>query len=463
MKYKPLIILLVIAAAIALGNFTSNPGFWFDEGIIAGVSKSLVEDGIYGTKIAPDNFETQNFWITTNYPVTLPLAVVLKIFGIGVWQARLVPFVYLILFIAVVYLLIKRLYGDSSAFWSTLLLITFAPLYGNGKAVLGEVPGLFWYIFSLFLFANFADTKKIYILFFSVLSAGLAITTKPFYALLIPGLAFLFIKSVKNKYIHGKEVALTIFALCVPFVLWLVLTIGWTGISNLTETISYFTNSYAADSFIPTVRTNIWRFFSESTPLHFLFLSSIIILAAWRSRRAGTLTADIAKAILLFGLLAWLWYLKTPGWYRYFFSIHLLAIVFFVPALRFLFGRLSKVILLLLFLVQASHLLLNYNTFSSRHAINAANFLNINVPAEASILVVSHPEVTYLLKHKNVSQFIYINKRLSIGTDYIVNKNLDYIITADSETDFLNKNAEILESSYYNENIFGHYIFFKKK
>lgn len=452
-----------MAAVIALGNFTSNPGFWFDEGIIAGVSKSLAEDGVYGTKIAPGSFETQNFWITTNYPVTLPLAVVLKIFGIGVWQARLVPFVYLLLFVTIAYLLIKRLYGDTSAFWSTLLLITFAPLYGNGKAVLGEVPGLFWYILSLFLFTKFVDTKKDFILFFSVFSAGLAITTKPFYALLIPGLAFLFIKSVKNKSIQAKQVALSVVALIIPLFFWLLLTIGWEGIVNFSETISYFANSYAADSFSPSIRANIWRFFSESTPLHFLFLSSIIILATWRARRVNNITADITKALWIFGALAWLWYLKTPGWYRYFFSIHLLAIIFFVPATRFIFGRLSKVILLALFLFQASHLLLNYNTFSSRHALNAANYLNANVPAEASILVVSHPEVTYLLKHNHVSQFIYINKRLSIGTDSLTDKNPDYIVTADSETDFLNKNHDVLYSTYSNGNIFGHYIFFKKK
>ena len=74
----------------------------------------------------------------------LPVSVSYCIFGIGVTQGRAVMVLFIIALASAVFFLVRLLYGTATAGWSVLLLATFPMLYGNGKSVLGEVPGLFY-------------------------------------------------------------------------------------------------------------------------------------------------------------------------------------------------------------------------------------------------------------------------------------------------------------------------------
>ena len=54
--------------------------------------------------------------------------------------------VFLLMLVAASFWLIYEVFGYKEAVISTLLLVSFAPLYGNGKIVLGEIPGLLFLV-----------------------------------------------------------------------------------------------------------------------------------------------------------------------------------------------------------------------------------------------------------------------------------------------------------------------------
>jgi hypothetical protein len=158
-----------------------------------------------------------------------------------------------------------------------------------------------------------------------------------------------------------------------------------------------------------------------------------------------------------------LWYLKTPGWYRYFFSIHLLAIIFFPAAARSLFGRLAPWALMGLVLVQSVHLYRNYNAFSSRQAVDVAAELATTADLNDSIFVISRPEVAFLLPRRQVSQFIFINQRLSIGERIAPDPLPDYII-AGRHDELFKSDYQAMLSQYYelNQELGNYFIYHKK-
>src|SRR3989344_2486187 len=107
-RYFPAL-LAVFILSVSLYHFETSPGFWFDEGIIAQAARSIALHGTYGIPVAPEVFSTNNFWITTGFPLVFPIAFFLKLFGVSVVAARLAPLLYLVGFVILSYFFIKKL------------------------------------------------------------------------------------------------------------------------------------------------------------------------------------------------------------------------------------------------------------------------------------------------------------------------------------------------------------------
>ena len=93
-------------------------------------------------QLAPEKI-TPISHLTVGYPLIYPLALLFKIFGISILKARVLMVFFIMSLVLISYLAIKKRYGLNQSLLSIALLVTFPPLYGNGKSVLGEVPGLF--------------------------------------------------------------------------------------------------------------------------------------------------------------------------------------------------------------------------------------------------------------------------------------------------------------------------------
>ena len=172
-----IIVLFSLGAFFTFYKLSESPPTWMDEGLITQTSRNLAMQGRYAIQTAPGEFISPGI-ISTSYPVTFPIALSYELFGVGILQGRIVMAFYILFFFALAYLLIRKHYGVKVALLSLSLLVTFGPVYGHGKNVLGEVPGLAWLLFGLLLF----DRWWAGFLF------GLCLVTKPIFILLLPGL-----------------------------------------------------------------------------------------------------------------------------------------------------------------------------------------------------------------------------------------------------------------------------------
>src|SRR3989344_4531501 len=182
--------LLVAVFFFATYDLTESPHTWYDEGAIIQRAITYLRYGTMHYQVAPDQFSSAAF-DSTGYPVIYPIALAFKYFGIGLLPARAVMAVFILLLVLTAYTLIKRTAGSYYAAAAALLLGTFPPLYGNGKNVLGEIPGLFFLFLFLFClhFLEKGGFKNKFFLVLGCLTAGLCFSTKPNFIMLLPALA----------------------------------------------------------------------------------------------------------------------------------------------------------------------------------------------------------------------------------------------------------------------------------
>lgn len=459
-----LAVVAMFVLVVSVWSLETNPGFWFDEGIIAGAADNIAKHGVYGTQVAPEEFHTNNFWITTGYPAVFPMALVFKLFGSSVVTARIIPLLYLFSFVIVAYFFLRKLYGETPAMFSTALLATFAPLYGNGKAVLGETPGLFWIVLGSSFYLLFEERREKKFLLAAAFSWGLAAATKPYYLLFsISALFVALYARLHQKTLQTVDAVMSGVIFLLPVALWAFFAFDTSSFANFNSTLSYFLNSYGVATFEPLA--NLFRFVSESTPIHFAVLA-ITVFAAWIfSKKHGIQTPAVVGGLLIFIALSFLWYLKTPGWYRYFYAIHVLVILLFPAAVLFLAERWNKRhfgagILSALILFQTIFLFTHYNQFAGDGVLRLKAYAEESLPKDASIFVASKPEVFFALPQENKAQYVFINENMIIGEEMLQGKAYEYLITGKENERFFVHNQEIIDTRYlFVEKVGGYRIY----
>lgn len=177
---KPII---ACAFIVFLGLFIVKldeiPPLWFDEGWTISVAKNWIDTGHYGRLLLNEPISAR--WIAHPIPVTGPIAISFKLFGFGIWQARLPGVMYSLGLLIVIYLISKIIFDNTSAKF-TIFFLLFAPLpslslFWNGRQVLGEVPMMF-YLSCGYLFFFIGLTKSKWYIFLAAIFWGIALTIK---------------------------------------------------------------------------------------------------------------------------------------------------------------------------------------------------------------------------------------------------------------------------------------------
>src|SRR3989344_655987 len=332
--YAVFFVLLALFAYMVFSGFPDSSAPWFDEGINLGIAKTWAENGIFSLQTGPGEFVAEKpLLISTNYPLLAPVALSFKLFGVGLWQAKVVAYLFLAIFILLAYCLVKKHYGEKNALLSLALLITFLPLYGNGKSVLGEIPGLVYFFGGLLILSQ----NKNWPLFWAGILFGLAAATKSSYLLFVGALAAAEIyRAIKlGRLDYFRWLALG-SGMIIPLLAWIYSLIPLSGFSlnSLNEMLKLYSNPYNADN---TVLNNLKRFFTESTPAHYLLLLLAVVFAKVSQKLRYVFWAE--AALLGFVGLNLIFYFRTVGWYRYFFPSHLALLILLPPALAYLFSR----------------------------------------------------------------------------------------------------------------------------
>lgn len=423
--------LFAVAAFFSVYKLSESPPVWYDEGWYFQSANNLASTGEYGIQFSPGAITHVSMLQTVSYPLIYPMALWLKAFGASVLTGRSLMVVFILLLLAVAYMLSKRLSGSAIAVGTLALLATFPPLYGNGKSILGETPGLLYLLVFLLLF-NFArsvKSKKALWLILSGFFAGLCLVTKPFFFLLVPAIVIGLIIEWRRGTITPRETVIFVAACIVPFLIWLGVQLGpGDSISSL---ISYYANPYSyqavasGHSLFATVWLNVQSLFKNMNTLYTLFMM-LVWLGSLFVRKYSKTTISVEEIIAFcFAILVCLAFLRIGTILRYLFAAQIIALVFLPNTLSIVIRSLSPrvpglvtasivAILSLYGLYQVTFDSYVAEAYTSHRSEFWQGYF-ADITSSTSVFFYDTPEVVSFIGHRNYYQLLLSDRANPLG------------------------------------------------
>jgi len=437
----------------SLANLTNKPGVWYDEGINIELARNFAEFGKLDLITEPLTFTGYGALIgSTGYPVTLPLALFFKIFGFGFAQARIYMLLWMNLALFAAFLFVKKRWGTGAAAAAVLLFVTFPPFYGNGRSVMGEIPG---FVFMLWFLDWFLSGKKLWL---AGIFLGLAVISKPsIFVFLIPATAILL--ALNRKDFIKKVFQLGAGSL-IPFVVWVGIYADHAFSRNTWLNLKdHFANPYkeAGFSSAMNIKNNLLAFFQTPTLVYFLLLFVIIAAAGFLGREFFRRNRFFLILAGFYGLFSLFYFLKSLGYLRYLIAAQLLILIFLEPSLRVLENRflpnkkihLTAVILSLLILFQLGYLFTRAKLFYSSREERVFQYVERNFP-ESTVGVINIPPIASLIPPDKRFQTISSYGLRGVGENPLLREEnrLPGVIILDSREPLEDKYVDILKRFY---------------
>ncbi len=181
--------LMIIVSVLLTINLASWPVTWYDEGVHLQAAKNFSLLDQYGLQ-STEGFRTFDPLINVGPTVILPIAMLFKVFGIGLFQARMVVVIYSLVTVMLFYSLSALIFDKKTAFTASLLLISI-PFFSNdtsgsflglSRMILGEIPAFCFGLAGIaFWFKSNDNPNKIVYPIVSGIFFSLAIITKQQY------------------------------------------------------------------------------------------------------------------------------------------------------------------------------------------------------------------------------------------------------------------------------------------
>jgi hypothetical protein len=418
----------------------AGPGVWFDEGLLTQTAMNLAERGEQGVQVAPDTVVSASR-ITTGFPLIGLVALSYRVFGVGVLQGRAVMAGFIVAFALASFLLVRGLFSQGFALMALLLLVTYPPLYGNGKSVLGEVPGLVYLLLTLFALRKLEveEFKRISSFVLAGIAAGLCVTTKPMFILLLPAgvvamLGFRVVREAVRYPYFWKGAVCGVVAFGLVSGLWVILQFGEN--DSVVDILGFYANPYSESSLnLPAlIGHNFLRFVTELSPLH-----TLILLGGWSlgllARYLRSEPISFAEGVAWwFSLFIILFFVTKPGFYRYFFPATMIAMLFapygawrIVTMVigRFAWTRplqLAIVAVALLLIGLQGYLLVANSWVASYYGATRSQSLEdyfASFDANRSVFLYNVPEVAIFLPTRSYYQYVLLAEPLQIGGEQL--------------------------------------------
>lgn len=177
------VVLILFIFALTLYDLGHQPLPWFDEGWVLSLARNWVVMGHYGHLL--QGKPVASTILNVGFPVIVPIALSFRVFGIGVWQARLPSAFFLLITCALLYHLAYTLNGHRIGLW-TLIYALLSPMYADvqpivmGRQALGEISGVCYLLAGYaVLFRVWSKQKYKYLIPVVSLLFSLALQTKP--------------------------------------------------------------------------------------------------------------------------------------------------------------------------------------------------------------------------------------------------------------------------------------------
>jgi len=419
-QYVLVVVAFALAAFFSSYKLFASPETWMDEGLIVQSAQGLLETGKASLPVAPGVYEPA-WYITTGFPLTLPLAGSFVFFGVSLESARLVMLAFLLLFFVSLFFFARNSIGGAASLFGFFLLVFFGPLYGNGRNVLGEVPGLLFMLVALLPLLRGGALSRNRALIVGA-GAGLAVAAKPIFMLFIPALLLALLLRRRELRLE-KVFVYGVLGAALPLFVWAVSQFGVVDIEHI---FKVYANPHDLD-IISSVRDNLKRVFIEAQPFYF-FIALALWMSSYVVRKLKNETVSLAEeALLFFSTLIFFVYLRTAGYYRYFFPGQVFALLYLPQTLWYLAGKRSvlfpravAVLLCLLVLFQAYETVARSWTavhYDSTRTETLKRYFTA-LPAEEEIFVYQAPEVVPFAVGHPVYQYVEITPSIRAGEEY---------------------------------------------
>ena len=447
------LVLIAGYAVFVFSNLTSYPRLWLDEGFKMQLARNFAETGKVALQFEPGQFEYSVHNASTGWPVAVGLGVFFKLFGVSFATARTFAALTLIGFLIAVWLLVKNKWGSLPALLSLLLLITYAPLYANGKMILAELPGL------LFLSSAFYFLVTRYSLLVASVFFGLFAATKlSFAATFLPALFLGLVWAVWKKQLELKQAIYTFIIPC-------LVALPTVYMSLAAKIGSQLVNPYGQVSIWQGVFDNLKLFLTHSTLWHLLFLLLVVgwqALVLWRKGNQNWLIVTLTS----YALLVTGYWLLSPGVFRYLLPLILMLLILLPMALLetgFL-GKHGFLLIALLIIAQGYHFSTSASISHGSDYLKFEQYMRDNpIEANKSVGIINSPFAPVLVPLENTTQFVRIDA-ITEGKNVLTTDELpDYIIY---EIDNFDKDVSpylpTLESKYEKQADFDQILIWKK-
>jgi hypothetical protein len=329
------IVAIASIGLLATYHLDVYPSTWFDEGSHLHVPKALIQYGVYADT-SSEGF--RYFGPTTGIGPTimLPIALVFKLVGVGLLQARLVITAYFIAALGLFFLLARRMYGAATAVVALLLLLTSpgVDMLYFGRQVLGEVPALTFLLLGLLLWWSSAERhqRHRWLLLAASLAFGLVALTKNQFSLI---LAPTFIAAALTDRFYYRSLGVLSYALpfvgvCAGIAVGLVVQfLPALGAQDLAHTAALYRDASAGAIFVfsPARILSSLKFLLSADNFGYLGIPAVVYAVALsRERSLRGAQQGLLATFMVLGL-AWFAF-GSIGWPRYAFPALALTAIF---------------------------------------------------------------------------------------------------------------------------------------
>ncbi len=474
------IAILIFTVVAAFYQLSESPSVWYDEGFFEQAAMNLASHGEQVIQLVPGHY-LSSWSVSAGYPLIAPIALMFKLFGVSVWNARAVPATYIVLFVLTAYVFVRREFGVLSATIVALLLATFPLLYGNGKSVLGEVPALFYFALMLLALQWLEQSryKNNLAAFLTGMFAGLSFAAK-FTFMLVPaalGVVALIRGRTLVRELPIKNWVLGASGFLLSFGVWVLLQ--FQPGDSVSTVLAFFANpyDYGTTALSEMMLQNLLRFVTEITPLYMLVLFAIWTISIALRKRKDVYVSTAELVSFSFTVLVLLAYLRTPGWYRYFFPAMVVSLLYFPQSLSVVWSAfqtnisflsrlrwLPYVGLTLLILIQGyqlgwhSYVAMYYG--DTRTAALTEYFSH--VPPTESIFLYNVPEIAVFLPTTDFAQYLNPHVNQGFGADELplIAHGIPTMIIVNAESYEIEKNVF---SAYSVKDHVVHYVVLVRK
>ncbi len=153
-------VFIALVIFLLVYKLNSYPGVWWDEGWTLDAARNWIEHGYLGHYLDGQHIEVRS---PVRFPIVIPVALSMKLLGVGIWQGRLPGIIFTIFLLGLFLHLSSRIYNSKVGIAALFIVLCLTAMFFQpiilGRQVLAEIPMMF-YLFGGYTLVWLALTRS---------------------------------------------------------------------------------------------------------------------------------------------------------------------------------------------------------------------------------------------------------------------------------------------------------------